>query len=225
MVAPEISVIIRAHNSEGFVRRAIESALNQTLDKNRYEIIVVDDGSTDSTKDTVRNYGDNLRLVELEKTGAVKAANIGVRESNGYFVTLLDSDDELEPEALQRMLAAAKEEKADFVYCDYYERDTRTRESRIVSLKANIFNSVACGILFRKGALENAGGHDEALIFPEYDLLIKLLNSGAKHAHVPVPLFTYNRHPRSITADKGTVKTGMEQLFKRYGKIEGLRGY
>lgn len=221
----DISVIIRTHNSANFVKNALNSALNQTILEELYEILLIDDGSTDATKDIIKNYGNKIRLIEGKGLGAIRSANLGIRNSRGKYVILLDSDDVFEPNALEEMLTTIQNSDADFVYCDYFEKDIGNSKIKTITLKDNIFNSVAGGILFKKSLLEKVNGYDDNLIFPEYDLLIRLINKRCKYNHIPIPLFTYVRHKGSLTANKEIVTKGFEQLFNKYGKIKGLREY
>ncbi len=221
----KVSVIIRTHNSAKFVRNAVDSVLSQTPAKKFYEILVIDDGSTDATKKLLKSYGDKIRLMEKQGLGPIKAANLGIEHSRCEYVIFLDSDDAFEPNALEQMLNAIQNSDADFVHCDYYEKNMENGEVKTISLKDNIFNSVAGGILFKKSLLKKLGGYDEGLVFPEYDLLIKLTRKKCRYEHVAMPLFTYVRHKGSLTSDKEIVKKGFKQLFDRYGEIKGLRDY
>jgi len=220
-----ISVITRAHNSEKFIRDAIDSALDQTFSRELYEILVIDDGSVDDTRAILKTYTDAVRVVETKKLGPVKAANLGVSHAKGYYFVLLDSDDILDSKALEEFHKKIVQTRSDFVYSDYLERDVQTGEESIVSLKDDIFNSVAGGILFKRKLVLGLGGYDESLIFPEYDLLIRLIGEGCKHAHISKPLFTYARHQGSLTSDKKLVKRGLDQLHSKYGKKVNIRPY
>jgi len=221
----KISVIVRTYNSAKYVKGAIDSILQQTIQPDLYEIVVVDDGSTDNTKDILDLYKGRIRLIEEKHRGAIRALNVGIREAQGNYVILLDADDMFEPRILEEMLNVFEKEKdIDFVYCDYWEKDMETGKQKIISLKNNIFHSVAGGILFRKRIVEENGLYDENLIFPEYDLLIKLQKK-YKGAYISKPLYIYRRHQNSITADKEKVRIGKEQLFVRYGEIKDLRDY
>lgn len=220
-----ISVIMRTHNSEKTISKALDSLLHQNLSTDLYEILIIDDGSTDTTLDVLREYGHKIRLVAKKRTGYIDSANIGITKSGGQYVILLDSDDYFEPSLLRELLNAIEKNGVDFVYCDYCEKNGSDGTVRKISLKDDIFKSVASGILFKRELLEKAGGYDEKFIFPEYDLLIKLIRSGCKSRHVPEALFTYVRHVGSVTADQDRVKQGLRQLFDKYGEIEGLRLY
>lgn len=94
----KISAVIPAYNSEQTIGRAIESVLKQTRPAD--EIIVIDDGSTDATADTVRAFGDKVRLIQQENAGASVARNTGIQAAAGEWVAFLDADDEWLPEKL-----------------------------------------------------------------------------------------------------------------------------
>jgi spore coat polysaccharide biosynthesis protein SpsF len=223
--AVKISVIIRTHNSENFIIQALNSVLKQTLSKALYEIVVIDDGSTDKTREILKNFGTEIRCVKGKDLGAVKAINLGIKNSRGQYIILLDSDDYFERNALYEMLSAIEEVNADFVYCNYFEKIIEGGYLNIVDLNDNLFHSVAGGILIKKTLIEEMGGYDENFIFPEYDLLIKLIKNNHNGIHIPQTLFTYVRHKGSLTADNEYVEKGFRQLFDKYGKIDGLRTY
>lgn len=221
----KVTVIVRSYNQGGFIRDAIDSAINQVLPPQLYEILVIEDGSTDGSPDILKTYGNGIRVRIQPNQGAIKAINTGITSAKGKYVILLDADDTFEPAILAELFQALERERdIGFAYCDYYEKNLDTGETKVVSLKKNIFNSVAVGIMFRKAVLEEVGMYDESLVFPEYDLLIRLMKEH-KGKYIPLPLFTYRRHKGSITDDQNKVKTGMQQLFTRYGEIDGLRDY
>jgi GT2 family glycosyltransferase len=130
------------------------------------------------------------------------------------------------PETLEKMLNVFEKEKSiDFAYCDYIEKARGVR--KIVSLKENIFNSLACGIMFRKQLFEEIGLFDEELIFTEYDFLIKLFKKNKKGKYIPAPLYIYRRNKDSLTRNKDLIKKAIKQLEEKYGKniIKKIRKY
>ncbi len=222
---PKVSVIIRTFNSREFVERAISSALDQSFGGGVYEVIVVDDGSTDGTINIVRGFNKKIRAIESEHAGPVSAINVGIKNSSTPFVILLDSDDMFEKNCIEELYSRLNlDKKAAFAYCDYWEH-SRNNTKKVVSLGDNIFNSIAEGIMFRKEILFKVGLYDEELIFPEYDILIKIMNQKYKGAHVATPLFHYIRRENSITADRGLVARGLKQLEERYGTRYPIREY
>src|SRR3989344_3483020 len=116
------SFIIRAYNSEATLRRTIESALIQDFSE-PYEIIVVDDGSTDGTVAVVKSFlkDKRMRLLKQENRGAVGAAKTGASASCGKIVMLLDADDEIMPKTLQLAARALDGETNDYAYGNYIE--------------------------------------------------------------------------------------------------------
>ena len=98
-----VSVIIPTFNRAWTLKRAIDSALDQ--DYPYREIIVVDDGSTDSTGELLAGYGDKIRVLVQENKGVSAARNRGIQESQGNFIALLDSDDAWEKNKLSCQMA------------------------------------------------------------------------------------------------------------------------
>lgn len=98
-----VTIVIPAYNAAKFVRTAVESALAQThLDR---EVIVVDDGSSDTTPDILASYGDRIRTVRQANQGTAAACNMGAGVGHGKWVAFLDADDEWLPGKLARQLA------------------------------------------------------------------------------------------------------------------------
>lgn len=88
---PKVSVIIPTYNCEKYICEAIDSVLNQTFQD--FEIIVVNDGSTDNTKDVLAKYNGRIRYFYQENKGVSSARNMGIKEANGEYIAFLDSDD------------------------------------------------------------------------------------------------------------------------------------
>lgn len=87
-----ISVVIPAYNSEGHIGRAVDSVLGQSL--TAFEVIVVDDGSTDNTGEIVKDYGDKVQYIYQENAGVSVARNTGIEIAKGNWIAFLDADDE-----------------------------------------------------------------------------------------------------------------------------------
>ena len=106
---PKVSIVIPVHNRERLVKRAIRSCLAQT--EADFEVNVVDDGSTDKTQEAVRCFNDpRIRLfTQSRNMGVGPARNRGVDEARGEWIAVLDSDDELVPEAVATIVRNAEE--------------------------------------------------------------------------------------------------------------------
>ncbi len=110
MKEPIVSVIIPTYNRAGFLTEAIESVLAQTCDD--IEIIVVDDGSTDDTKEKLKPYKGRIEYVYIENGGPARARNVGMRMARGKYISFLDSDDLYYPKKIE-IQAAFLEDHAD----------------------------------------------------------------------------------------------------------------
>ncbi len=106
MASTSVSAVIPAYNQGKYLAAAIRSVLAQTRPAG--EIIVVDDGSTDSTPDVARAFGDAIRYIRQENQGLAGARNTGIQAATGEFLGLLDSDDEWRPQYLETVLALAE---------------------------------------------------------------------------------------------------------------------
>ena len=122
MSEPAISVVIPTHNRAAVLGRAIDSVIAQTFDD--WEIVLVDDGSTDDTDALLLRYanrlGPKLRVIRQENAGAAAARNRGIDAARGVFVAFLDSDDEFLPEKLARQIELFRiRPELGLVYSDY----------------------------------------------------------------------------------------------------------
>lgn len=211
----DISVIIRVYGDEKSVGKAIDSALLQTLSNDKYEVLVIADSITEEVKHILLSYGKKIKTAFLDDLGPIKAINEGIRLSKGDYYLLLDSDDFLMPHTLEIM--DSKIGKHTFIYGDYYEKTEN--DVNYFKVGKNLFNTIGGGILFKKDDVVNAGLYDEKLIFPEYDLIKKLMKNDAKILYLEEPLYVYVRRRDSTTSNKEIVKKGIKQLEEKYGKL------
>lgn len=120
----DISVIIPVYNTEKYLVSCIESILRQ--EKVSLEIILVDDGSKDSSPHICDEYSskyENIKTYHIKNSGPATARNKGFNVAQGEYVTFTDSDDKMEPQMLYKMISAGKEHNADIICCNYKEVD------------------------------------------------------------------------------------------------------
>ena len=130
MSSPLVSIIISSYNSAEFLPETLASALNQV--GGQTEVIVVDDGSTDSTPDIVRSFGSQIQSIRQENGGVSSARNRGADAAQGEWLLFLDSDDRLLPYATQNLLkTAAAHPPAGVVYGMVIERAEPPKEPRL----------------------------------------------------------------------------------------------
>ena len=140
----KISIIMPAYNVEKTIKKAAYSCVNQSLKD--IELIIVDDCSTDSTRDLMveikNEYPDKVKILFQEKNSRQGAArNKGYKEAEGKYILFVDSDDWIDIKMYQRLYKKIIEEKADICSCDYYEINSETGYiNRVESLRTAIFH-------------------------------------------------------------------------------------
>ena len=128
-----VSVIIPVYNVEKYVEKCIKSVLNQSLKS--IEIIIVNDGSTDKSKDIVTKIStmnNNIKVINQKNNGLSEARNVGIKSARGKYIFLLDSDDYLEKHVLENMVNRAEKDDADIVIGKFnfvYENNDRKKSS------------------------------------------------------------------------------------------------
>jgi glycosyltransferase involved in cell wall biosynthesis len=182
---PKVSVIIPTFNRKGYVCDAIDSVLNQTY--RDFEIIVVDDGSTDGTGETLREkYGEKIRYYSKENGGCATARNFGIRVARGEYITFLDSDDTFMQDKLETQVGILeKNHDSGLVYSDSFSFDGQRRiliaavkPDRDQSVTFPLFMTTFMGsgsFTVRRKYLDEAGYFDESMRYNEdTDFLLRL---------------------------------------------------
>ena len=135
-----VSVIIPNYNSEKYIGETIESVLSQTY--SNWELIIVDDCSTDASVTVIENYikqDDRIRLFRNEKNrGAAYTRNVGLQQAQGKWVAFLDSDDLWTPEKLEKQVAFMKENGYAFSYTDYTRVDENSQSRKELIVGPNV---------------------------------------------------------------------------------------
>ena len=124
-----VSIITPCYNGEKYVAHTIRSVLAQTYEN--WELIIVDDGSTDGSASIIRSFAQTdsrIRFIRQENAGSAAARNAGIRAARGRFLALLDADDVWEPEFLAEQLEFMKAKNAVCVCCAYRCIDERVRK-------------------------------------------------------------------------------------------------
>jgi glycosyltransferase involved in cell wall biosynthesis len=202
-----ISVIIPTYNRSKLIQRALSSLLKQTILPD--EIIVIDDASTDNTKEIISNYihkNHLLRYIQLNKnSGAQHARNIGIKEANGNFLLLLDSDNELDKNyCLEVKGFLNQNSKIDVLtnYSKVLDYANSSEESFSWNTKGNILRDILSGntymdynsALIRKEKLINIGELDEKCpSFQEWDTAVRLAEI-SRFECIPQQLTIYHKH-------------------------------
>ncbi len=206
--SPTVSVIIPTYNRADLIGRAIQSVLNQTYQD--FEIIIIDDASTDNTEEVVNSFGDErLRYIRHKENSGESAAprNTGIKAAKGEYIALLDSDDEWLPEKLEKQINKFHSVAPDVgvVYCGYasvLDKTGETLAEHMPNERGDVFESAVDGSirlggdtpLIRKECFQKVGMFDlEVLGSDDWDLHIRLAKE-YKFDFVPEILVKYYVH-------------------------------
>lgn len=212
-----ITVIVPVHNQEKFIGRCIRSLLSQSLDRENFDIIVIDDGSTDRTPYALEMFEEDIKIIKNDNNkGLPKSLNIGIKASRSPYVVRVDSDDYVNSEFLnQLLLFLTNNNYMDAIACDYQLVDD---ENNILARKNCLEEPIACGILFRIEQLIDIGLYDESfLLHEERDLRFRFQKK-YKIYRLELPLYRYRRHNNNITNNKKTMDYYEKRLSSKHGE-------
>jgi len=212
----DVTVIVAARNAETYIGRAIRSLMEQSLPRSAYEVLVIDDASTDRTARVLESFGDAIKVVRLaEPVGLPAACNLGVRQARTRFVVRVDADDYVHEDFLRiERLFLALNTEYDAVACDYTVVNDR---EEIIERRNADQDPIACGVMFRKDTLVSIGLYDETFRFHE-DLELRI-RFARNHAikRIELPLYRYRRHRENMT-------NNVEESAAYLKKIEAKHG-
>lgn len=229
MTTPTVSVVVPARNRARLLPRAVGSVLDQTVSD--FEVLVVDDGSTDTTPDVVRDLDDpRIRYLGQDSTGAAAARNRGAREAAGRWLVFLDSDDEARPQWLQRLWNTAQENHTLIVFGGIeFRNPDGSSQVRLPVHLGPLFDDwhglfLAGAFFLDRQLFLDAGGYREDLPASQHtELGFRLVDRcrtlGVVPDYVDEPLVLAHRHegPR-IRHDSRALLEATELLLNEYSE-------
>ena len=231
MAKPTVSVVIPTHNRAELLKRAINSVLRQTFED--FELIVVDDASSDNTPEVVESINDSrIRYVRLKKnSGGPVARNTGIKKARGEFIALLDDDDEWLPNRLELQIEKFEglEKDVGVVYGGFYYVSQDTGEilgKRIPRYRGNVYahflkeNFVGSPtLLIRRECFKKAGLFDPKLkSSQDWDMWLRIAKY-YKFDYVPAVVAKYYVHGHQITFNMEKYISGRERFVWKYPDI------
>lgn len=223
-----ISVVIPIYNGGRYLRACIDSALNQTYPQ--FEIIVVNDGSTDNSLEILKSYGDRIRIIDQTNSGPAVARNNGVKASLGELVAFLDQDDVWDDIKLERQAALLKRHSDALAsYCDHRGID---EHGVVTSYSGALYYPRASGqileylirgnfilsaslVMLRRSAFDVAGGFDASQPHwsDDYDLWMRIAARGAILYQIET-LVSYRRHSNNTSGNALEMVAGNAHAYR-----------
>lgn len=234
----KVSVIIPVYNTEKYLRRCLDSLVNQTLQG--MEILLVDDGSTDHSPSILKEYENRhpvtIRVLTKENGGQATARNLGIKLSKGKYIGFVDSDDCVNIGMYETLYKAAEENQCDMVECHYRylleegkrikEYPTRGHIRQYKNQKDMFINAQVspCNKLFRREVLMQEGvDFPEGVIYEDTSLYIKAIPFIKKEKFVDEQLYYYffrrtSTMNANISRRVGNIFPVLENILEFYEK-------
>jgi len=227
---PTFTIVVPAYNASEFVTATLESALNQTFSD--FEVIVVDDGSTDETAARVQEFvrrDSRIRLIHQSNGGIAAARNAALADGTGEFFALLDSDDIWFPDCLAQLLDVLRRRpEIDVLSANCLNMGGRedgkplrpVGQDRVIDLTLldliRFEDSVCILSAFRRTLVDAIGSFDSALGSSEdYDYWLRAAAAGFGISFSPTPLGQYRRRPDSVSANLRVMIASIEQCLHK----------
>ena len=207
----EISVLITAYNEQEHIGRCIRSLLDQSISRDIFEIIVVNDGSTDLTSYALDVFGESIKVINNEKNLSLPASiNKGIEAAQGEYIVRVDGDDYVNSEFLNFLYNyLIFNEYVDAVSCDYLCVDD---SEQVISRENCDLQPIGCGIMFKRQNLFDIGLYDTEFKRHEDKELRLRFDKKYSVKRLEMPLYRYRQHKNNITNNKALMDKHMKAL-------------
>jgi len=212
-----VSIIITNFNYQKYIHRCIRSCLRQSLSETLYEIIVIDDNSTDDSINILKSYErfNNIKILKNKKNlGVAASANKAIKKAKGKYFVRLDADDYINRDMIKFMTIYIQSNNNIFgVACDYFYINKFEKKIRQLNAKEN---PIACGILYDRKLFIKYGMYNPYFRHREEEELRIRLKEKYKIAYLGIPFYRYRLHQNNKTQTN-------DYAFKFKDKIEKLK--
>jgi glycosyltransferase involved in cell wall biosynthesis len=231
-----VSIVLPTYNGKDFLKKSIDSCLNQTYQN--IELIIVNDCSTDTTEQIILSYFDSrIKYIKNETNQRLpKSLNIGFINASGDYLTWTSDDNYFDSMAIEKMVSALEYQEVDLVCAPYFTIDTNDviTGERVVGKQTDVLidNVVKACFLYKKEVHEKLNGYNSALFLVEdYDFWIRAAFENFKFYQLIEKLYYYRFHDNSLTETRRNdiskalynLLKDHEVLFREKNKNEFLK--
>ena len=233
-----VTVIVPTYNTSKYIKKCIDSILNQTF-KN-IELIVIDDGSTDNTKDIIEKVNDKrLKYVYKENGGVSSARNLGIDLSTGNYIMFVDSDDYIDKDFIEVVHNYATKTECDIVRCGYRNI---TLDGKVINevkyplgniifnkdsmdlIMKNIFFGYGGGIFLKKDIIKNVRFDTSIKFAEDIKFICECFANGNSYGYVDYVGYNYLYNDNSMTK-KSNVEVRVKECIDNVNVFESLSKY
>lgn len=220
----KFSIIIPVYNSEQYIEKCIDSVLQQTYKD--YEIIIIDDGSTDNTPSIIKKYKDKVKYIKKEHEGQSSTRNAGIDYVSGDYFIFVDSDDVVSPNLLEKVKNAAignpeiirygikrisNNKEFNFPSCDFNNLDGINAFDLLINCK--YFDSPCVYAISLKYFKDNNFSFEPYVSHEDFGLLPKLIIKSANVSSISDILYNYIVRENSVMTDKSKIEKRANDLL------------
>lgn len=222
---PLVSIIIPCYNTAAYIHETLESVANQTYQ--HYEIIAIDDGSSDNTLSILREYAKSeprLTVIAQNNTYVVKARMNAIQHAQGQYLVCLDSDDKLDQTYIEKTVNIAENDPdIAVVYSNLYlfgKKEEIGRLKQVTTEQLLLNHGMYVSALIRKSTFDDVGGFDISLThYEDWELFISIAKKGKKIKFIDEPLFYYRqRKDESSICNTASEAKQSDNFMKIYTK-------
>ena len=240
MKRPLVSVIVPIYNAEAFLNRCVDSILSQTLQD--IEVILVNDGSSDSSKSICKKYAkvdDRVKFIHQHNRGVAMARQAGIEAAHGIFSIHTDPDDWIEPQMLEEMYTKAIESKADMVVCDFMidfpdrsycasQQITKQESSHCLDqmmygkIHGSLCNKLIRTELYKKHSVNFFEGVNYC---EDYLACAQMFIQDIKVEYIPKAFYHYDQVVNDNSATRQYSKSTLDTQFRFFKKLREILGH
>jgi glycosyltransferase involved in cell wall biosynthesis len=229
---PEVSVIIPSYNSARYLKDAVDSVLSQTY--RDFEVLVIDDGSTDDTESVVSGYGEAVRYVRQPNSGVAAARNRGIEESRGRYVAFLDADDTWLQGKLESQVTVLLRNPgyracytaftvvgSDLAPLRTVRNDISKTTLNDLLTRGNLIGSI-CTVLCERSLFGTVGGFDPLLSqCADWDMWVRIAEQ-TEFLYLDLAVATYRQHASNMSRDAALLERDSLRVLEKGFGIPGL---
>lgn len=224
MKNPKVSIIIPVYNADKYLKRCLESVLNQTFKE--IEVLVIANGCTDDSLNILSSYKKKIKLFELSNPSISEARNLGINKALGDYILFFDADDSMEDKMVLKLYEKALKSRADLIYSDYYTFYEQYGKREVtINGGADLNNLYKISLgpqkLFKRSIIvKNNILFPLNLKYEDIPFVMTYLSYTKKISKINVPLFNYVIHSNS---EQTTIDRRVFNLFKILDIVNSLK--
>lgn len=194
----KVTILITNYNYGRYLSRCIRSCLAQTMSKEEYNILIIDDKSNDCSREILSHWDGKYNIKVIyngQNIGLGASCRMGVENCETPYIVRVDADDYVSEDFCKFLYVYASTNNCHAVSCDYIEVDI---DENVLSRKNQCDHPIACGILFRTDCIEYIGSYSDIRINEDKDLMSRF-EKFFKISHLNVPMYRYMQHEKSLS--------------------------